>query len=184
LGNFFTIREVTKKYHPEILRMFVLGTHYRSPLDFSDAALDASKAALDRLYETKRRLGGVVVEKAQVNQTFCAALDDDFNTPEALAELFECSRRINKGLNEGRNMHADIAEFSAMASLLGILEQDADAWFQGDTDDSAAIEILILERTEAKKSRDFARADAIRNTLTAQGIVLEDGINGTTWKRG
>jgi len=184
LGNFFTIREVTEKYHPEILRMFVLGTHYRSPLDFSDAALDASKAALDRLYETKRRLAHVSVETSKPNQAFCTALNDDFNTPEALAELFECSRRINKGLNEQSDVKQDIAGFYAMSGLLGIVQEHAETWFQGDMSDCESIETLITERTDAKKSRDFSRADAIRDELAAQGVVLEDGVNGTTWKRG
>ncbi len=184
LGNFFTIREVLKKYQPEVLRMFVLGTHYRSPLDFSDNALDVAKAGLDRLYETKRRLAGKIVGGSNVTEAFAAALNDDFNTPEGLAELFECSRRINKGLNDGIDISLDIQHFSAMSALLGIVQQDAETWFQGDSDDSAAIETLILERTEAKKSRDFARADAIRDELAALGIVLEDGAAGTTWKRG
>ncbi len=184
LGNFFTIREVLAKYNPEVLRMFVLGTHYRSPLDFSDNALDVAKAGLDRLYETKRRLAAKRVEENNVTEAFSAALNDDFNTPEALAELFECSRRINKGLNDGVDISLDIEHFSAMSSLLGIVQQDAETWFQGAGDDSAAIEALIVERTEAKKSRDFMRADAIRDELAAQGIVLEDGASGTTWKRG
>ena len=188
LGNFFTIREVLKKYHPEVLRMFVLGTHYRSPLDFSDNALDVAKAGLDRLYETKRRLSGrfadKVVDAGSVTETFAAALNDDFNTPEALAELFEYSRRINKALDAGENTLLDIQHFSAMSALLAVVQQDAEAWFQGDTDGSAAIEALIVERTEAKKARDFARSDAIRDELAAQGIVLEDGASGTTWKRG
>ncbi|MDQ6953426.1 MAG: cysteine--tRNA ligase [Mariprofundaceae bacterium] len=184
LGNFFTIREVTETYHPEVLRMFILGTHYRSPLDFSDAALDAAKAALDRLYETKRRLGDMSMDKAEVSQAFQVALNDDFNTPEALAEVFECSRRINKGLNDGMDMSLDIQHFSAMSALLAIVQQDAEVWFQGDEDDTSAIESLITERTAAKKSRNFARADAIRNDLAVQGIMLEDGIHGTTWKKG
>jgi len=184
LGNFFTIREVIKKYHPEVLRMFVLGTHYRSPLDFSDSALDAAKAGLDRLYETKRRLVEPVLEEGDVSEGFRSALNDDFNTPEALAELFECSRRINKGLNDDVNISLDVQHFSAMSALLGIVQQDAETWFQGDTDDGAAIEALILDRVEAKKARDFARADAIRDELAALGIVLEDGASGTTWKRG
>ena len=184
LGNFFTIREVLAKYNPEVLRMFVLGTHYRSPLDFSDSALDAAKAGLDRLYETKRRLVGKSVEEGDVTEAFTVALNDDFNTPEALAELFECSRRINKGLNDDVDISLDIQNFSAMSALLAIVQQDAETWFQGDSDDSAAIEALIVERAEAKKTRDFARSDAIRDELAAQGIVLEDGASGTTWKRG
>ncbi|MDQ6955671.1 MAG: cysteine--tRNA ligase [Mariprofundaceae bacterium] len=184
LGNFFTIREVLKKYQPEVLRMFVLGTHYRSPLDFSDQALDVAKVGLDRLYETKRRLAGKTVEESNVTEAFAAALNDDFNTPEGLAELFECSRRINKGLDNNVDISLDIQHFSAMSALLGIVQQDAETWFQGDSDDSAAIEALIVERTEAKKARDFARSDVIRDELAAQGIVLEDGASGTTWKRG
>jgi len=184
LGNFFTIREVLKKYQPEVLRMFVLGTHYRSPLDFSDSALDVAKAGLDRLYETKRRLVDETVEESDVTEGFAAALNDDFNTPEALAELFECSRRINKGLDMSENVSSEMQDFSAMSALLGIVQQDAETWFQGDTDDSAAIEALIVERAEAKKARDFARSDAIRDELAAQGIVLEDGASGTIWKRG
>jgi len=183
LGNFFTIREVTEKYHPEVLRMFVLGTHYRSPLDFSDNALDAAKAGLDRLYETKRRLSGKLGESASLPDAFCAAMNDDFNTPEALAELFECSRRINKTLDAGEEVAADIVYFSAMTALLGIVQQDAEQWFQGDGDNHAAIEALIAERAAAKKARDFARADAIRDDLASQGIVLEDGAGGTSWKR-
>jgi len=183
LGNFFTIREVLKQYDPEVLRMFVLGTHYRSPLDFSDTALDAAKAGLDRLYETKRRLSGKLGESASLSDAFCAAMNDDFNTPEALAELFECSRRINKALDAGEEVAADIAYFSAMTALLGIVQQDAEQWFQGDGDNHAAIESLIAERAEAKKARDFARADAIRDDLLSQGIILEDGAAGTSWKR-
>lgn len=188
LGNFFTIREVTEKYHPEVLRMFVLGTHYRSPLDFSDSALDAAKAGLDRLYETKRRLAEKFADQkavaGDVAEGFAAALNDDFNTPEALAEMFECSRCINKCLDVSEDISSDIQHFSAMSALLGIVQQDAETWFQGDVDDSAAIEALIVERAEAKKARDFARADAIRDELAAQSIVLEDGASGTTWKRG
>ena len=186
LGNFFTIREVTENFHPEVLRMFILGTHYRSPLDFSDSALDAAKAGLDRLYETKRRIGETTtaIEQASLPQGFCDALNDDFNTPEALAEVFECSRRINKGMDAGEDVSSDIQYFAAMLALLGIVQQDAASWFQGNDEDTDAIERLLAERMQAKKERDFARADSIRDTLKAQGIVLEDTASGTTWKRG
>lgn len=190
LGNFFTIREVLERYHPEILRMFMLGTHYRSAIDFSDAALDAARSALDRLYETRKRLHllglDVVADgKGALPEGFSAAMNDDFNTPEALAILFEYSRAINKGLNGGDDVAELIAGFGDMCALLGIVQQDSERWFRGDegADDAAAIESLIGERLQARKDRDFARADAIRGELAAQGIVLEDGPGGTTWKR-
>jgi len=189
LGNFFTIREVAERYPPEVLRMFILGTHYRSPLDFSDEALDTAKSALDRLYETKRRLEtleGCRESPAdlipQVNQ-FNAAMNDDFNTPEALAALFALSREINRQLDGGKTPGALADAFPRVCDLLGIVQQNADQWFQGDAMDAAQIETLIAERVKARLARDFARADAIRGQLAGMGIMLEDGPNGTTWKQ-
>ncbi|MBL4775109.1 MAG: cysteine--tRNA ligase [Mariprofundus sp.] len=192
LGNFFTIREVTEKYHPEVLRMFILGTHYRSPLDFSDSALDVAKAGLDRLYETRRRIGQELGVRSQersrshsspLTPHFTTAMNDDFNTPEALAALYDTNRALNKALNEKADASALIDQFFAMLGLLGIVQYDADAWFQSGGVDTAHIEALIIERSEAKKMRDFARADAIRNELAADGIVLEDSASGTIWKK-
>ncbi|WP_018293953.1 cysteine--tRNA ligase [Mariprofundus ferrooxydans] len=187
LGNFFTIREVTERYHPEVLRMFMLGTHYRSPLDFSDAALDVAKSGLDRLYETAKRCqeSGVTGAGGQASlpHHFTAAMDDDFNTPEALAVLFDTSRALNKGLNEAQDVTALAGQFTAMSALLGIVQQNTAIWFQSGDVDAAAIEALIEERLQARKNRDFARADAIRDELSAQGIVLEDSASGTTWKK-
>jgi cysteinyl-tRNA synthetase len=185
LGNFFTIREVTEKYHPEVLRMFMLGTHYRSPLDFSDSALDVAKAGLDRLYETRKRLVAGIswVDVIEFPQAFTDAMNDDFNTPEALAALFDVSKALNKALDAEENTETLASQFDAMTSLLGIVQHDVSEWFQGGDVDAIAIEALIAERLAAKKSRDFARADAIRNELAAQGITLEDSPAGTTWKK-
>jgi cysteinyl-tRNA synthetase len=183
LGNFFTIREVTEKYHPEVLRMFILGTHYRSPLEFSDSALDVAKAGLDRLYETRKRLNGEPAPASGLPQAFTDAMNDDFNTPEALAALFDISKALNKALDAEENAETMASRFDAMTSLLGIVQHDVGEWFQGGDVDVQAIEALISERLEAKKNRDFARADAIRNELAAQGVMLEDGASGTTWKK-
>ena len=183
LGNFFTIREVTTRYDPEVLRMFMLGTHYRSPLDFSDQALDQAKAGLDRLYTTKQRLAGVERANGELPAAFIDAMNDDFNTPEALAVLYESSRALNKQLDAGGDVAELAGRFAAMCELLNIVQQDAAAWFRGGDDDAEAIEALVVERSAAKKARDFARADAIREELAAKGVTLEDTASGTTWKR-
>jgi cysteinyl-tRNA synthetase len=191
LGNFFTIREVTEKYHPEVLRMFMLGTHYRSPLDFSDTALDAAKAGLDRLYETMKRCkesgvshsGDIVTPSSYLPAAFTTAMNDDFNTPEALACLFDICRLLNKGLDSDEDVSMLFDQFRSMTGVLGIVQQDAEAWFKSGDVDSEYIEALINERSAAKKSRDFSRADAIRDQLSAEGIILEDSPTGTTWKK-
>ena len=183
LGNFFTIREVTTRYDPEVLRMFMLGTHYRSPLDFSDQALDQAKAGLDRLYTTKQRLAGMERANGELPAAFIDAMNDDFNTPEALAVLYESSRALNKQLDAGGDVAELAGRFAAMCELLNIVQQDAAAWFRGGDDDAEAIEALVVERSAAKKARDFARADAIREELAAKGVTLEDTASGTTWKR-
>ena len=188
LGNFFTIREVLKKYHPEVLRMFILGTHYRSPLDFSDQALEVAKSSLDRLYETKRRIGeaGVVgsLPGIELPTSFVEAMNDDFNTPEAMAEVFQLSKEVNRGLNNDEDVSVQVTQLEGMSSLMGIVQHETSEWFQSGDADTSWIEALIAERSEAKKSRDFARADAIRDELANKGIVLEDGAHGTSWKQG
>ena len=176
LGNFFTIAEVLERYDPEVLRMFILSTHYRSPLDYSDAALDVAKAGLDRLYESKRKL--VDVQAGELPRAFIDAMNDDFNTAEAVAILFETCRALNKQYDEKL-----AASFVAMSQMLNILNHEPDVWFQGGDVNAKAIEALVLARDEAKKAKDYAKADSIRDELLAQGIVLEDSAEGTRWKK-
>ncbi len=186
LGNFFTIREVLEKFDAEVVRFFILRAHYRSPLNYSDAHLDDAKGALTRLYTALRGQSLAALEidwNAAYPARFKAAMDDDLNTPEAVAVLFDLAAEVN------RNHDAALAgQLRALGGVLGLLGRDAEVYLQsGPAEEGYAperIEALISERTAAKKSRDFARSDAIRDELKAAGIVLEDSAQGTTWRRG
>jgi cysteinyl-tRNA synthetase len=179
LGNFFTVRDVLKKFDAEVVRFFIVRAHYRSPLNYSDAHLEDARSALGRLYTA---LKGAAADAAPVDWNeahaarFKAAMDDDFNTPEAVAALFDLAGRVNAG--EKRLA----PQLRALAGLLGILQRSPEAFFQGGVE-ATEIEAAIRARVEARKRRDFAEADRIRKDLLAKGVVLEDGSGGTTWRR-
>ncbi|VAX10775.1 Cysteinyl-tRNA synthetase [hydrothermal vent metagenome] len=195
LGNFFTIREVLEKYAPEVLRYFILTSHYRSPLNYSDQHLDNAKAALNTLYIALRGmdLSAKVSPDEHYVARFQKALDDDFNTSEALAVLFELGKEVNK-LRQLDQVAATVMAVTMhrLADRLGLLQSDAEAWLQGEGDvqnaeqglDAVEIDRLIADRNAARASKDWAESDRIRDVLVEQKIVLEDGAEGTSWRRG
>ena len=185
LGNFFTIREVLKKYDAEVVRFFILRAHYRSPLNYSDAHLDDAKGALTRLYTALKSLqetARAVDWSEPYAQRFKSAMDDDFNTPEAVAVLFDLANEVNR-----TNSLTPTAQLKALGGVLGLLQRDPQQFLQGSAGegglDDAAISVQIAARIAAKKARNFAEADRIRKELLGAGVVLEDSAAGTTWRR-
>jgi cysteinyl-tRNA synthetase len=219
LGNFFTVREVLKQYRPEVIRFFILSSHYRSPLNYSDESLNEAQTALTRLYtalrgclkpeklleeyldlETEQAIDDVDVDvdlefdfdlnvDSMIDKNYKArfeqAMDDDFNTPVALAVLFDVARELNKAKeNEPEKVTLLATSLKLLAALLGLLQHNPDAFLKGDEDGDNQIEQQIQARIDAKKAKDWATADKIRNDLKASGIILEDAPDGTTsWRR-
>jgi cysteinyl-tRNA synthetase len=185
LGNFFTVRDVLAKYDPEVVRFFIVRAHYRSPLNYSDQHLDDARSGLTRLYTALKNVppqAGPIDWTDPMAARFEAAMDDDFNTPEACAVLFELVNEVNRDRSAAR-----AGLLQNLAGLLGLLGRAPEAFLQGTADATgltdAQIEERIAARAAAKKARDFATADRVREELAAQGVLLEDSAAGTTWRR-
>ncbi len=191
LGNFFTVREILERYRAEEVRYFILTSQYRSPLNYDDEHLDNARAALTRFYTALRGLPDAVPAGGESYETrFREAMDDDFNTPEALAVLFDLVREINR-LKESDQIKAAAlaAVLRELGGMLGILQDDPEQFLRGgagseDGLSDGAIETLIQQRLDARKEKNWGEADRIRDELQAAGILLEDGAQGTTWRRG
>jgi cysteinyl-tRNA synthetase len=205
LGNFFTVREVLQRYQPEIVRMFILSSHYRGPLDYADENLEQAKASLTRLYTALRGLPAAATAVEEGWQTrFAQAMDDDFNTPEALATLFELARQINRLRAEDETAAAQLGfTLKHLGGLLGLLQCDPEIFLQGgmpcevaltdplaapgdgdgEIDSTGQINALIEQRNAARKTKNWAEADRIRGRLQGEGVVLEDTAKGTIWRR-
>lgn len=188
LGNFFTVREVLSRYQPEVVRFFILRAHYRSPLNYSDQHLDDAKSALARLYIALK--GREIPPATAIDwngphaQRFKNAMDDDFNTPEAVAVLFDLASEVNR-----TGSLADMALLKSMGGLLGLLQRDPQQHLQDESLAGDAkftperIEEMIQQRLSARAARNFAEADRIRKDLSDADILLEDGPDGTSWRR-
>lgn len=177
-GNFFTIADVLKKYHPEVIRYFLLSSHYRSSLNYSDDTLQNAAKALTRLYQSIR---GIDCEMTSIDMSykdqFNAAMNDDFNTPIALSVLFQLANEINK--TKAPQMAATLKQ---LAGTLGLLQESPEAFLQAGQDDTDAIAQLVAERFQARTQRDWVKADAIRKQLLELGIEVEDNAEGSTWR--
>ena len=189
LNNFFTIRDVLKEYDAETVRYFLISAQYRSALNYSQENLDSARTALSRLYTALKNVKVAAPQGGEEYvERFKAAMDDDFNTPAALAVLFDLAKAINTAKDEveASGLAGRLVE---LGGILGILYQDPVKFLQsgaaasGADDEVAKIEALIEQRKQARANKDYAAADAARNELTTMGIVLEDGPNGTTWRR-
>jgi len=196
LGNFFTIREVLEKYPAEVIRYFLVSSHYRSQVDYSEASLKEAHSALERFYQSLRGIDvpALVNEKASeefqgFQEKFEQAMADDFNTPEALAVMFDLVRALNTARQQNSSDVPALASLlKKLGGVLGILQLDPEVFFKGEAKagdlSDAQVETLIAERTQARADKNWSESDRIRDLLAEQGIVLDDSKSGTTWRRG
>ncbi|MDH5446539.1 MAG: cysteine--tRNA ligase [Gammaproteobacteria bacterium] len=191
LGNFFTIRDVLKRYAPEVIRYFVLTSHYRSPLNYSDQHLDNAKSALTTLYTALRGLDAAAAEiENDFQQRFDRAMQDDFSTPEAMAVLFDLAKEINRQRDTDINRSKELAgQLRYLGRLLGLLQDDAEAFLRGKSPSSnnglsdEQVEQMIEQRNQARTDKNWAESDRLRDELKVQGIILEDSGGSTSWRR-
>lgn len=186
LGNFTTIREALAEYRPEEIRYFMVASHYRSPLNYSTDNLQSAKAALERFYTALRDLPPRdELDDNHYETRFVAAMDDDFNTPEALAVLFELVREINRHKTSTLEHAAALgALLKRLGGILGLLQNNPTAFLQDDTDlDTAKVEQLIAARSQARSNKEWAESDRIRQELHTMGVEIEDTATGTTWRK-
>jgi cysteinyl-tRNA synthetase len=205
LGNFFTVREVCEKYHPEVVRYFILASHYRNPMNYSEENLEQAKSALEGLYRTLREASQKLnchvannlsndetirlCERSEAIQSkyklaFEAALNDDLNTPQALAVLFEIAHDINKLTTaESAQAPALIASLKELAEILGILQSDPILFLQGDQNVAAKANALVTQRNKARAEKDWAESDRLRKELETLGLIVEDTTQGTLWRK-
>ena len=187
LGNVLLVHDMVKTIPGELIRLALLGAHYRQPLDWSDAALEGARNMLDRLYGAVRGIEVSAAERQSVAvpATVIAALEDDINSPKALAEMFTQARQLNKSTDE-QERHALAAGLLTGGDLLGIMQIDPEDWFSdpGSSDlSNDEIDAMLIQRKDARENRDFATADKIRDQLATQGVTIEDGPSGARWRR-
>jgi cysteinyl-tRNA synthetase len=191
LGNFFTIREVLKHYNPEVVRYFLSSVHYRSYIDYSEDGLREAHSALERFYQALKAVPELAQEMTLQNdyeQRFVEAMDDDFNTPRALAVLFEIASELNKAARDNDPVAPQLAaQLKQLAGMIGLLQQEPDQFLQGEAGEgdlsAEEIEAFIEQRAQARKDKDFAESDRIRDLLAEKGVVLKDSRDGTSWYR-
>ena len=194
LGNFFTLRDVLKQHDAETLRYFLMSAHYRSQLSYSEDNITQARSALERLYTALRDVNAniqVDMQSGDYLARFDKAMDDDFNTPEAMAVLFDVAKELNKAKAEEQSGHSRASDLAGillnLGKVLGILQRSPSEYLQGDQQDAdevAEIEALIKARNDARAAKDWPAADAARDGLNALNIILEDGPSGTTWRKG
>ncbi|MBU3949195.1 MAG: cysteine--tRNA ligase [Proteobacteria bacterium] len=201
LGNFLLIKDILKSYHPDSVRLFLLSNHYRSPIDFTDKAMEESESALDKIYYTAKRVDDIadIIKKdiTHYQQTywekFCEAMDDDFNTAKGIGYIFDAVHHINRLLDENSNsdeIKSIYADIRKMGNVIGILSESAETYFnkkktkfiENKDVDPALIDAMVKQRFEARKAKDWKKADQIRDKLSGMDVIIEDKPEGSIWK--